>query len=462
MPHKTPRANVLFIMADQWRGDWLGADGADFLRTPNLDRLASRGMLLRRCYTNCPVCAPARIGLASGLQPLNPGALNNHAFLPKNTPTYYQHLRNHGYRVGCVGKLDLAKPDEFNGYRGDRPCTYQWGFTDPEECEGKMHAGRSTPEHILGPYGVFLNERGLLQKFHDDYAARSAAGWIAGASHDSVLPTDAFEDVYIGRRAVQWLRDQPGDFPWHYFVSFAGPHNPFDPPAEYADRWRDVEMPPAIPADHLDDKPAWVRQRARGISEQESITARRQYAAAIECIDDMVGEILDALADRGELDNTYIVFSSDHGEMLGDFGLWTKTYPYEPSTHVPLIVAGPGIPAGRTSDALTELNDLNPTICEMAGVGAMADIEARSFLPLLRGEANSHRDCVVSAMHNWRMIRTDRYKAVIDYGSNGATELYDLSEDPQELRNIASEQPELARDLAGRCVQRYLETRWHR
>jgi arylsulfatase A-like enzyme len=127
--------NVLLIMADQQRFDYLGYMGADFVNTPNLDRLAARGTVFTHCCTNAPICAPARIGLASGMDPWRLGSLGNNSFLPRSTTTYYQRLRDYGYRVGCVGKLDLAKPDQYNGRHGDRPCVYTWGFTHPEEWE---------------------------------------------------------------------------------------------------------------------------------------------------------------------------------------------------------------------------------------------------------------------------------------------------------------------------------------
>lgn len=453
------KPNVLFIMADQWRGDWLGCVGADFLRTPNIDRLAGRGVIMRRCYSNAPICAPARIGLATGLQPVRLGALGNDAYLPARVPTIYQRFRDHGYKVGCVGKLDLAKPDEFNGLQGDRPCVFGWGFTHPEECEGKMHAGRGTPGKPLGPYGQFLNERGLLQQFHEDYQKRSRLSYV-GASHDSVLPTDAFEDVYIGRRAAEWIGKQDGDFPWHYFVSFVGPHNPFDPPTEYADRWRDAEVPAPNPP-RATNKPEWILHRDRHIEDDLTLKARRQYAAAIEVIDDMVGEILDALERSGQADNTYIVFTSDHGEMLGDHGLWTKVVPYEASSNVPCIVTGPGIEGGRTSEALNELIDLGATVCDLAGIGEMENVDARSFAPLLRGLADTHRDDVVSVLKPYQSLRTDRYK-VVQSADVISVELYDLQEDPWEQNNIAEENPELTRQLVRRCGDRLLEGQWLR
>ncbi len=446
------RPNFLFIMDDQHRYDYLGCAGSDFLETPSLDRLASRGVRFRCCTTNSPVCAPARIGLAAGMQPSRLGSLDNRSFLPFSVRTYYQRLRDHGYRVGCVGKLDLAKPDHYNGRHGDRPCVFGWGFTHPEECEGKMHAGNF--DEPRGPYGFYLQERDLYRKFREDYRERAGKGWNYGASWDSVLPAEHFEDVYIGRRAVEWIRNVPDDFPWHYFVSFVGPHDPFDPPTEYADRYRDVGVPPPVQGG-MEGKPAWVSGRHSPYEPPGVLQTRRQYCGAIGVIDDWVGRMLDALERRGMAENTYVVFTSDHGEMLGDHGLYTKSVAYEPALRVPLMVAGPGIESGRVSEALIELIDLNPTVCELAGLPAQQNIDARSFAPVLRGETSDHRSDTVSAIRNFRCIRTRTHKLIQNYGD--ALELYELQEDPQEVHNVAEEQPEMAHKLRRRLNQRFIE-----
>ena len=457
MSRETSPPNVLFIMSDQHRFDYMGCAGASFLRTPNLDRLAKRGVYFPYCMTNTPVCAPARIGLATGLQPLRLGALDNASYLPRSVPTYYQRLRDHSYRVGCVGKLDLAKPSRYNGRYGDRPCVYGWGFTHPEECEGKMHAGSSpTP---IGPYTYYLHERRLLQKFYEDYRARSAKGWTVGASHDSVLPTEAFEDAYIGRRAAEWIENVPDDFPWHYFVSFVGPHDPFDPPTEYAERYRHAEVPESI-HDSMEGKPAWLHRRLVMGEPEEVAVTRRQYCAAIELIDEHIGLILDALERRGMTENTYIIYSSDHGEMLGDHQLYTKSVAYEASLRVPLIVAGPGIEGGRVSNALVELIDINPTLCDLVGVPPEEHIDAVSFAPILRGETETHRTETVSAIRNFRCIRTERYKLIANY--NDVTELYDLHEDPDERNNIAPKCTPVVRELTKRMGARFMEGKWLR
>ena len=453
---QTDRPNILFIMDDQHRFDYMGCAGADFVRTPNIDRLAKQGVHFTQCSTNCPVCAPSRLALAAGMQPSRLGCVGNNCFLPRSQPTYYQQLRDYNYYVGCVGKLDLAKPDGYNGRDGDRPATYMWGFTHPVECEGKMHAGHSkTPQ---GPYNHFLEEKGLLDAFVDDYTRRSKEGYHASC-HDSVLPTEAFEDVYIGQRSVEWIENIHGDFPWHLFVSFVGPHDPFDPPTEYGEKYRGAEMPPATPA-NLPGKPSYIKDRVKDVTPEKIAETRRQYCAAIEAIDDQIGEMLAAVERRGMTDNTYVIFSSDHGEMLGDHGLYTKSVPYEASVHVPLIVAGPGIEGGRVSDALVELIDMNPTICDLAGVPPLSDIDARSIGAVLRGEAEEHRTETVSGISNFRCIRTREYKLVENY--NDVTELYDLIADPTEEHNIAEQEPEVRRELSRRLSARYLEGTWYR
>ncbi|MFW2499842.1 MULTISPECIES: sulfatase family protein [Clostridium] len=449
------KPNILFIMTDQQRFDYISCAGTDFVNTPNIDRIAKRGMRFTNCFTNSPLCAPARIGLATGLQPCRVGALDNLAYLPLNAPTYYQRLRDHGYQVGCVGKLDLAKPLSFNGRNGDRPCLFGWGFTHPVECEGKMHAGKS--EFPLGPYGYYLQKKGLYKRFHNDYVERRGKGWIVGASHDSKLSKEDFEDTYIGRRAVRWIEEISGDFPWHLFVSFAGPHDPFDPPTEFSKKYKNIKMPEAVKCD-MEGKPNWVKKKQILVEDEENEHIRQQYCAAIELIDEQIGLILDKLEEKGILDKTYIIFSSDHGEMLGDLGLYQKIVPYDPSIRIPLIISGPRIAQGVISDAMVELIDINPTICELAGVSAREEMDAKSFAGIVFGETHEHREDIVTRLQQYRCIRTKKHKLIQNF--NEKNELYDLENDPNELNNIIDENRGLEKQLLSRLIDRYMEGKW--
>lgn len=440
--------NILFIMADQQRWDYLGYMGADWVDTPNIDRLAARGTVYTHCYTNTPVCAPARIGLACGLSPHRIGSLANNSFLPLGIPTYYQRVRDAGYHVGCVGKLDLAKPIAYNGPAGQRPLTYTWGFTHPVEAEGKMHAGHSDTPH--GPYTQYLHEHGLLANFHADYCRRAQD--YVGQCHDSVLPTHAFEDTWIGARSAQWIDTIPGDYPWHLFVSFVGPHDPFDPPTEYAERYRDRAMPTPVPHT-AEGKPARVAN-AKPRDPDLVLKAQRQYCAAIAAIDDAVGEILAALERRGWGEDTIIVFSADHGEQLYDQQLWTKGYPYDPSWRIPLAICGPGIREGARLDTFVELIDVGETVCELAGAEPRNGLDARSFLASARGQTTEHRPDTMCTYSVFEAIRDRRYKFIRNH--SGVNELYDMQADPGEQRNIAAQNPEVVADLNRRLAQRLL------
>lgn len=450
----TDRPNILFIMADQFRADYLGCAGASFVRTPNLDRLAARGVRFSQCASNGPVCVPARVALATGLDPRRTGVLDNDLFLSPHDTTYYARLRDHGYRVGCAGKLDLAKPDTYNGCRGDRPRVFSWGFTHPVEIEGKEHSLNSPCPS--GPYGFWLAERGLFERYHTERRGRS---WAERLWMPSELPAESFLDVYQGRRAVEWLKDVPQDFPWHLFVSFSGPHLPHDPPREYWERYADAPMPAPIPPPQ-DSRASHRSMHLKSLRDDPSLPlkTRRSYCAYIELIDEWIGRILTTLADRGLDGNTIVVFSSDHGEMLWDLGMIGKSVPYEGSLRVPLIVAGPGVSAGARCDALVEMNDINPTLCHLAGLPDQPGIDARSFHRCLASPSASHRAETVADLRAWECIRTADCKLVRQ--SNHAPEFYDLKADPGESTNLYEEvsrkSPERIAEMARRLKERRL------
>ena len=449
--------NILLVMDDQHRFDFIGAAGADFLNTPNIDKLAAKGVRFTRCVTSSPSCTPARIALATGLQPSTTGRFDSTSYLPKRLPTMYQHFRDHGYRVGLVGKADLAKADSFNGINGDRPCTFIWGFTHPLECEGKMHAARAG-KRLLGPYSAHLQSVGLLETFVEDYETRRKKGWIIDADHNSPLPAEHAEDAFIGRKAVEWLDDVDDDFPWFLNVHFVGPHDPFDPPDEYARRYTNAKMADPLPASG--DKPSWVRDKTVTATSQQVKRTRQQYCALIEQIDDQLGQILQALENRGFAENTIVVFTSDHGEMLGDFGLYKKQVMYEPAIRVPLLIAGPDIAGNRISDALIETIDINPTLAQLAGLPAPDMIDAESFADLLHPGSGQHRETVISELRNCYCVRSQTHKLI--HSINAEDELYDLSTDPSEEHNIANADPQTVRALRRSYRLRLRAGSWHR
>lgn len=430
--------NVLLIMVDQLRADYLGYAGADFVNTPNIDALASGGRIFHRCYTNSPICAPARISLATGQRPWRLGALDNDVALPIDVPTYYKTLRDHGYHVGCVGKLDLNKPNKINGFRGTRPCLYSYGFTQPFEIEGKMHAANSPKPR--GPYTYYLEQKGLLQTFHEHRKDVQQKGFIENLTASSSVPAEDFADVYVGEKAVETLHNLDKEYPWHLFVSFPGPHDPFDPPEIYSDSYANKEMPKAHSWN--EKKASWVHGRQKSVSSEELQKMRQQYCAYIELIDQQIGKIIKTLKDRGDYHNTLVLFTSDHGDMLGDFDLHNKHVPYESAIHIPLLVSGPTITSGE-SHALIELADIHATILDILDIQPDYKMDATSFKPVLYESKEEHRPWIVAEERHFRCIRDHEYKFIDNY--NDDCELYNLLDDPYELKNIADNNPTLVK-----------------
>ena len=450
------RLNILMIMADQFRLTTLDGMG-DKIPTPNIKRIMDKGLVFTQSCCACHLCTPSRAALATGKYPSRCGVPVHDAVLPPEQATYYQALRRAGYRVGMAGKSDLHKADQYCG-KGDMPSMYHYGFTDPFETEGKMNSawfkrGEDGAIRPNGPYQHYLVERdpARLEALNADYKSymREKRRFYA---EPSVLPDEDFLDNFIGRAACDWLERVEDDVPWHYFVSFAGPHNPWDPPRENYEHFKDARLPPPI-ADDFTGKPAWVKQRAAqetgGMTAQQALNVRRCYAASVEVVDQWVGRLLDILERRGLKDNTVVIFCADHGEMLGDHGLLEKKVMYEASVRVPLVISAPWMTSRTDSDALAQLMDLAPTCLDLAGASwDEREMDARSLLPLLRGEngeeAQPH-EVQISELLNSLMIYDGRYKWIRNW--NDTDELYDLRSDPQELHNIFDERPEIIQRL---------------
>ncbi|MBP1964968.1 sulfatase family protein [Paenibacillus aceris] len=457
--------NILMIMVDQFRADWLSCAGTSFVHTPNIDRIAQRGIRFEKASCNSPVCGPSRCSLAAGMYPHRLGNLENFVNYPAEQPTYYQALRQAGYRVAIVGKSDLHKGDHDYGMNGDLPFMYHLGFTNPHETEGKMNAAFRKNElmkfdinpdhadHIAGPYQSYLRDQGLLAAFVHDYRQRFAE-WKFYNAWPSSLPAEHFHDSYIGRKSCEFLEQVSSDTPWHLFVSFVGPHDPWDAPSEYVDAFPDKTFPDSI-KDDLSNKPEWVKKKAKkqtaGMSDKELNRVKRHYGAAIKLIDEWVGKLLNTLEQKGLSEHTVVIFCADHGEMMGDHGLFQKSTMYEGALRIPLIIADPRESRMGTSAALAELMDLHPTILDLAGAEYKQNsLDGKSLVPQLNSEAVQHKPFQFSELSNTRMIFDGRYKLIQNH--NDISELYDLQEDPFELLNIIKESPAISQQLLNRMA----------
>lgn len=463
-PPATRQPNILFLFPDQWRWDWLGCEGRVPVRTPNLDALAARGTRFTQCRTNSPLCAPARACLATGRRYEHTGVPDNKYDTRPEMGTIFQLLRNAGYRVATCGKNDLHKGANDFSDTGWVPRLGQLGFTEAIDQGGKWCVRNRIATGKPEAYSAYLRSRGCDTVYLRDMERRekirqSPQGHILDVSpHD--LSREDYCDDFCGRAAIELLDGIPVGAPWLLWVNFPGPHEPFDPPLELRQRYDGVTFPgpippPDSPSVHLQAERLRRAKTNGEVSSTDTVNdhqqIRRNYAAMIEGIDEWIGRLVQRITERGELDNTIIVFSSDHGEMLGDLGLWYKCCAFEGSVHVPLICAGPGIRAGATSYDLIEMIDLAATFAELAGLPVPPDWDARSFAPALRGEEFPSRDVQLSSLKDWKMIFDGRWKLIETQGA--APSLFDLANDPAEERDVAKDQPQIVDRLSRRLAE---------
>jgi choline-sulfatase len=419
-------------MADQLAAHALPAYGNTIARTPNLDGLAGDGVVFENAYCNSPLCAPSRASLITGRLPSEIGVYDNGAELPASVPTLAHHLRDRGYLTCAAGKMHFVGPDQLHGF--EERLT-----TDVYPAGGDWVPDWNLP----------LDER--LPWYHDMSSVLQA-----GIS-EATLQLDYDEEV--GFRAVRKLYDLARGTdgrPFFLLVSFTHPHDPFEVPRAYWDRQADGDLPhvPALPEDQLDPHSRRIRTMC-GIDDvsvhPETLRrARRAYYAAVSYVDDKLAELLRALELTGLREQTIVLFASDHGEALGERGLWYKMTFFEESVRVPLLIHAPGRFAPRRVADNVSLLDLAPTLVDLAG-GPSEDAEpysGRSLVPLLEG--GTQPPSTVAAEHLAEgavapcvMLRSGDLKYV--HCPTDPDRLYDLATDPHELHDLAPQgHPELA------------------
>jgi arylsulfatase A-like enzyme len=476
---KKSKPNVLMIMADQLNQDWLGFNGDNIVKTPHLDKLAEESINFINTACNCPRCAPSRASIALSQYPYRTGVLDNSRNCPLSPKTYYEILRENGYNVGLVGKLDLHKPEHYYGQDGMNPMLFKYGFSSGMETEGKMNAAMLSKEEpelreagrieeiknievdndsLVGPYQNYLKQKNLLSQFVEDYKKRlyEKPVWYA---NNSALSSQDYHDSYIGQKAADYLHNVDPNNPWHLFVSFVGPHDPWDAPEEYYNWYKNVDFPENLKLPK-EGKPQWIMERSRhqseGISTHDLQEVKRNYAGMISLIDAEIGRIISALEETNSLENTVIIFLADHGEFLGDFGLFEKSAMYEAALRVPLLISVPFFKNRGKNHDLVELVDLYPTILDICNLSYDSDrIDGKSLIGILKGkEEPIHKKYQYSEIYNCRMISDGRFKYIENY--NDVHELYDLVEDPDEKKNINLKNEEKSLELryAIKCLTR--------
>jgi len=456
------RPHILILMTDQQRGDCLSCAGHPVVKTPVLDALAGEGVRFANAYTSSPVCMPARSSFLSGLYVHNHGQWNNYGHLAEDVDTYLHHVKRAGYRTCHVGKSHLFQHRPGEDMRDYDPFMHRLGWDDVMETGGpwgSVEAGSIASDH--------WKRLGVWEKLRADYERRRHRndGHIKSL-WPSVLPEGETLDDFVACTAADYVRSYEREGPLLLFVGFGSPHEPWDPPKSWADRYDPEAMPPPKPATEPGE---WVPAKAAArqrewqsmldLAPEQIATIAARYYAKISHADECAGRVIKAFRDRGWLDRTAVLFWSDHGEMLGSKRRLHKGVFYEESAHVPLILRRPGEPnAGAAVEGLVEITDVFPTILDLAGCPPKEGIQGRSLVPVCGDPSARVHDAVFSEIgfDSTTMIRDERYKMVVDCEGDGLM-LYDLTDDPDEHVNLLG-RPDMA-EAEARLRDRLL--RWH-
>jgi len=417
------RPNIVFIMPDQLRWDFVGCYGKPYAHTPNIDALASRGLIYNRCVSPSPVCIPARASMLTGHNSISTGVLNNNYWLRPDhdalgVPGFATLLSDSGYHTEAIGKMHFIPWDKSEG------------FDHRVIAEDKRHI------HIRDDYADYLRDNGLKK-----YAGPEEPGYVEGRMASiSLVPLEHQVDTWVGERSVDFINGYDQDKPFFLWSAFPGPHDPYNPPQDILNDVETVLMPDAFSAtsDTCKFRQAIVAAHASG-SAQVDISEftpamkrniRRHYQGLIRIIDKQVGDIVSAIDALDNGRDTLIVFSSDHGDFLGDFNFLGKVLFFESSLRVPMIVSSPQIQAGL-SQALVSLSDVFATFTSAAGI----KFTAQDSVPLPGiGLGDTQRQCVMGATDMGYMICTSQYKLCRYH--NGVMSLHDVVNDPEEQDNL--------------------------
>lgn len=426
---KNHQPNILLIMTDQMRGDCMGIAGHPDVKTPYLDHLAATGVRFSNAYTACPSCIPARCALHTGLKQEHHGRVGYQDRVPWNYPvTMAGELAKAGYYTQCVGKMHV------------HPLRNLMGFHNIELHDGYLHAYRNAHvpyaenQKIADDYFYWLKTQAGIHTDVTDCGLEcnsfTARPWIY---EERLHPTN-----WVTERSIDFLRRRDRSMPFFLMASYLRPHPPLDAPECFFDLYRNKELTPPSVGDWADaerlKKLGRLTDADTGSCDPELMRqAQIGYYACISHLDNQVGRLLDALKDDDSFYNTIIIFTSDHGELLGDHHTFRKTRPYQGSVHIPLLIShAPGMQPGTVSDQLAELRDILPTLTELAGVEPPEGIDGRSLLhdwgrEYLHGEHSGG-----DLGNQYIVTKKDKY---CWFMQSGREQYFRLDTDPKELHD---------------------------
>jgi choline-sulfatase len=424
MEGRGQQPHILLVLADQLAASALSAYGNDVVRAPALERLGAEGVVFERALCASPICAPSRASLMTGLLPSRTGAFDNAGELPASIPTFAHHLRAAGYRTVLSGKMHFIGPDQLHGFEErSMPDVYPAGFDWVPDW--RLEDDERLPwYHNLGSVIRAGPVRATLQLAYDEQVAANA------------------------RRAIVESARDPGR-PLLLVASFTHPHDPYEVPPELWERYDGVEIgAPAFPEppEPVDLPTRRLRTMLDAertpIAPEQVVAARRAYYGAISLVDDHVATLLVTLADHGLAGDTIVVVASDHGDMLGERGLWYKMAPFEDSIRVPLIIHAPDRFAARRVTGPVSLLDLPPTLVELAGGVVPAPLDGESLAGTLAGGLAPARDIPLEYLaEGVRSAQVTLVRGALKLvrGLGEPDLVYDVERDPGERANLAAD-----------------------
>ncbi|MGA3156391.1 MAG: choline-sulfatase [Steroidobacteraceae bacterium] len=426
--------NVLILMADQLTARALSAYGNRVSKTPNIDRLAAGGVVFDSFYCNSPLCAPSRFSFLAGRQVSAIGAYDNAAEFPAQVPTFAHHLRRGGYQTVLSGKMHFCGADQLHGF------------------EERLTTDIYPADFGWTPDWAHFEQRPSWYHTMDSVTQAGPCTRTNQIDFDDEVVHSARQKLFDMARA----RDQR---PFCMVVSMTHPHDPYVVPQRYWDRYEgvDIDMPRVtMPIEQLDPHARRLRHVCGldllPVNETQTRAARRAYYGAVSYVDDQIGNLLGTLGEAGYAQDTIVLLLADHGDMLGERGLWYKMNFFEPACRIPLIVHAPGRFRPARVAPSASLVDILPTLCDIAGVapqGYATALDGKSLVPQLAGGTEPVDDTVIGeylaegAIAPLVMIKRGHYKFV--HTPVDPDQLYDLASDPDELHNLAAEAPQASR-----------------
>ncbi len=439
--------HILKLCSDQHSPVISGFVGDELVRTPNLDNLAQNGVVFGNHYCNNPVCTPGRYSMLTGRLPRELGTLYFSDILPLETQTYMRYFSQHGYMTTCVGKMHFHGPEQMYGWKF-RP------YGDMEVFDADYITGYSEEKDVVGGIDKASAKRKIKVEEYGGYNAYMLKTARRGDNEFMLF------DKSVTKEAVLHLKnyflsilDQKyqGTRPLLFEVSWKTPHCPFVGLPKLFDYYRErVSLPgKRIDKEYLATLPLSIQKRHSidqpgEITEDQILDARAAYYALVEFTDMQIGIVMSALKELDMMDDFYIMYTSDHGEMAGEHGLWQKTCFYEESARIPMILAGPDIPKGKRVYHNTSHIDVFPTLCELAGLPEAENIRGKSMIPLINsnekqgniifselysGNGNTQKNSFMAKYQNIKYV---------DY-CDGTSQLFDLDKDRDELINLTDE-----------------------